>query len=336
MHNRIHTVQEEGFGQLELPDLSWEVAREAVLNAVTHRDYFIRQGVQVVLYRDRLEITSPGGFIGGITPPNALRHPPVHRNERLARVFQTIGLVNRVGLGVDRMYEGLLRLGKDVPRYSADETHVRLVIPLETDERFAICRQSVLDRWAASTVLQLAEDEAARRLADLRERGYLTVRGRGRAATYALARSLAERLRGRAAVEAEVPLEEEHVRLRIRAVLRERGRLSNADMRRLSGFSRVQVYRVRVYRLVKQLEASGEVRIMGKGRGAHIVLARPVSGSARRAGALARIRRAPPGLGPYPQAAADRAGGVRLLERAAQAAVRRARLSVLPGSPQGI
>jgi uncharacterized membrane protein len=56
------------------------------------------------------------------------------------------------------------------------------------------------------------------------------------------------------------------VRLRILAVLQERGRLSNADMRRLSGFSRVQVYR-----LVKQLEAGGEVRIVGKGRGAHIV-----------------------------------------------------------------
>lgn len=301
VHNRIHTIQEEGFGQLELPDLSWEVAREAVLNAVTHRDYFVRQSVQVSLYRDSLEVTSPGGFIGGITPQNVLRHPPVHRNELLSRAFQTIGLVNRVGLGVDRIYEGLLRLGKDVPRYSADEAHVRLVIPLEANERFAmfvareerearrlelddllvlraLCRQSVLDRWAASAVLQIAEDEAARRLADLRERGYLIVRGRGRAAAYTLTRSLAERLRGRAAVEAEVPLEEEHVRLRILAVLRDRGRLSNADMRRLSGFSRVQVYR-----LVKRLEAGGEVRIMGRGRGAHIVPA-PKSGARARQG----------------------------------------------------
>lgn len=50
VRNRVRTVQEEGFGQLELPDLSWEVAREAVLNAVTHRDYFLRQGAQIALY----------------------------------------------------------------------------------------------------------------------------------------------------------------------------------------------------------------------------------------------------------------------------------------------
>jgi ATP-dependent DNA helicase RecG len=299
VHNRIRTVQEEGFGQLEFPDLSWEVAREAVLNAVTHRDYFLRQGVQVSLYRDRLEITSPGGFVGGITPQNVLRHPPAHRNELLARAFQAIGLVNRVGLGVDRIYEGLLRLGKEVPRYSTDEAHVRLTIPLETDERFAVfvareerrgrrlelddllilrtlCRQSALDRWSAAAVLQLGESEAGQKLAALRERGYLIVKGRGRAATYTLGRELAETLRGRAAMYAEIPMEEEHVRLRILALLKERGRLSNADIRRISGFSRIQVYR-----LVKQLEAAGDVQIAGRGRGAHIVPVRRTAGEKR-------------------------------------------------------
>lgn len=288
-HVRVKTLQEEGFGQLELPDLSWEVAREAVLNAVTHRDYFLRQGVQIALYRGRLEVVSPGGFIGGVTPANILRHPPVHRNELLARVFQTIGLVNRVGIGVDRIYEGLLRLGKDIPRYTADEAHVRLTLPLETDERFAVfvareerqgrglelddllilralTRVASLDRWSAAPVLQLAEEEAAARLALLRERGYLVVRGRGRSATYSLRRDLAEELRGRLAVQAEVSLDEEHVRLRVLQLVRERGRLSNAEIRRMSGFSRTQVYR-----LIKRLEAEGSVRIVGKGRGAHVV-----------------------------------------------------------------
>jgi ATP-dependent DNA helicase RecG len=138
VNNQIKTLQEEGFGQLEFPDLSWEVAREAVLNAVTHRDYFLRQGIQIAQFRDRMEVISPGGFIGNITPENILRHPPSHRNELLARILQTVGLVNRVGLGVDRIYEGLLRLGKDLPRYSADEAHVKLVIPLETQDSFAL------------------------------------------------------------------------------------------------------------------------------------------------------------------------------------------------------
>jgi ATP-dependent DNA helicase RecG len=288
----IQTLQEEGFGQLELPDLSWEVAREAVLNAVTHRDYFLRQGVHIGLFTDQLEITSPGGFIGGITPDNVLRHPPIHRNELLARAFQAIGLVNRVGLGVDRIYEGLLRLGKGVPRYEADEAHVRLVLPLRTDERFAlfVAREEregrflelddllalralagagTLDRWGAARVLQLPEDQAAERLASLRQRGYLVVRGRGRTASYTLRRDLAERFRGALAYAMEVPLDEAHVRLRVTQLLRERGTLTNAEIRRISGFSRTQVYR-----LVRRMVEEGEVRIVGKGRGARVELAR--------------------------------------------------------------
>lgn len=287
-HNRIRTVQEEGFGQLEFPDLSWEVAREAVLNAVTHRDYFVRQAVVIRLHRDRLEIDSPGGFVNGITAENILRHPPAHRNPLLAEALHKIGLVNRVGMGVDRIYEGLLRLGKDVPRYSADEAHVRLTISLESNTQFALfvaeqarlgheltldqllllkalVSRSSLDRWSAAPRLQTVEDEAALVLAQLRRLGYIVVQGRGRGSSYHLRRDLAERFRGRAAVDAEVALDEEGVVLRIEALLRERGALTNAEIRRFSGFSRTQVYR-----LVKGLEAKGKARIVGHGRGARV------------------------------------------------------------------
>ncbi|MFZ5877546.1 MAG: RNA-binding domain-containing protein [Nitrospirota bacterium] len=289
VNNRVRTIQEEGFGQLEFPDLSWEVAREAVLNAVTHRDYFLRQSTQVALYRDRLKVTSPGGFVGGVTAENVLRHAPVHRNELLARACQTAGLVNRVGLGVDRIYFELLRLGKNAPRYDADESHVDLLIPLETHEGFALfvareerqgrplelddllilralVARSIVDRWSAARILQLSEDEAAGRLISLRERGYLVVRGRGRGASYDLRRDLASRFRGRAAVDAELPLDEEAVRLRILALLREHGRLTNAEIRRFSGFSRAQVYRI-----VKALEAEGQARFAGRGRAGHVL-----------------------------------------------------------------
>jgi ATP-dependent DNA helicase RecG len=295
VNNRIRTIQKKGFIQLELPDLSWEVAREAVLNAVTHRDYFLRQGIQVKLYEDRLEVVSPGGFMGDISPENILRHPPIHRNELLARVFQTIGLVNRVGLGVDRIYKELLRLGKNMPKFTADESHVQLVIPLISHEEFVLfiteeerkgrrfdldelilmrsfVRTTSLDRWSAAAALQLSEEEAAERLVRMREAGYVIVRGRGRGASYDLRRDLSVRLRGRASADAELllDLDKEAVKLRILTLLRERGRLTNAEIRRFSGFGRVQVYR-----LVKDLEAEGKIRFAGKGRAAHIL---PVGG----------------------------------------------------------
>lgn len=288
----LRTVQPRGFAQLELPTIDWEVAREAILNAIAHRDYFLRQGIIVALHQDHIEVKSPGGFLDGITPDNVLRHQPLHRNELLARSLQRLGFVNRVGLGVDRIYEGLLRAGSRPPTYTADESSVSLSLPLGGDDEFAawvveqetegprldldlliVLRRLVdlgsLDRRSATECLQLSESEAADRLAQMRREGLLVARGRGRATTYELNRPLSERLRGRALTDADHPLEAEGVRLRILALLREHGKLTNSEIRDFSGYSRQKVLA-----LEKELEREGLIELHGHGRGAYIALAR--------------------------------------------------------------
>lgn len=169
------------------------------------------QSIHLRLSGNRVEITGLGGFIGGVTAENFLRHPPVRRNPLLADVPQTIGLVSRPGLGVDRIYEESLSLGKDLPRYEADESHVKLVLPTRTHTDFTrfvqdnrsrgeepgvddlivlrgLARRPVLDRWSASRILQLSANEAANILVSLRMRGFLVPQGRGRGTTYRLAR----------------------------------------------------------------------------------------------------------------------------------------------------
>lgn len=287
----LRTIQPRGFAQLEIPTLSWEVAREAILNAVAHRDYFPRQGIIVAIHRDHVEITSPGGFLGGISPSNVLRHPPVHRNELLARALQQLGLVNRVGLGVDRIFEGLLRSGARPPTYMADEISVSLTLPLGGSDDFAawvvehekesdpltlddliVLRRVVdagaIDRMSAAHQLQLNETDAANHLADMRGRKLLVARGRGRATTYGLPRPLSEQLRGKGVTDADRPLEAEGVRLRILELLKERDRLTNAEIRDFSGYSRQQVLSIE-----KSLESEGLIDLKGYGRGAYIVLA---------------------------------------------------------------
>jgi ATP-dependent DNA helicase RecG len=286
-HLHLRSEATAGFGELILPDLTWWAAREAILNALVHRDYFLSGSVLVEIHADRAVVTSPGGFIGGVRPENILRHPPVRRNPFLADVLQQAGLVNRAGLGVDRIYEELLRLGKPVPRYEADEAHVRLTIPtlthlpfaqfvaeearagrvLELDDLLllrALVDRGTLHRWSAAEALQVGEAEAAEKLVSLREARYVTPRGRGRGTAYQLERRLSDQLRGPEETDRDLPLDQERIRLSLEAILRERGRLTNAEIRRVSGLSRMEVIR-----LMKRLQADGAVELVGRGRGAH-------------------------------------------------------------------
>lgn len=112
------------------------------------------------------------------------------------------------------------------------------------------------------TYLQLGEAATATQLADMRRKTLLVARGRGRAAHYSLPRVLSDRLRGRALTDADRPLENEGVRLRVLALLQERERLTNGQIREFSGYSRAQVHA-----LMRQLTAEGLIEMRGVGNG---------------------------------------------------------------------
>lgn len=282
----LTTVPVSGFRDLEIPDVGPWVAREAILNAVTHRDYFPRQSVLVSLYPDRLEVTSPGGFPGGVTAENVIRHPPVRRNNLLANVFRDIGLVDRVGQGVDRIYTELLRAGKPRPYYGGAPDFVRLTLPTRTDPevvRFlasedrrdrpfrlddllvfdALREAGEIDRWAAARVLQTNDAEAARCLALLRRDGHLVARGRGRGTRY----GLAEALRGvftRTLVER--PAAGDDARRRVLSALARRERLTNAEVRRLTAGARNGAFL-----MMRALCREGLAVMVGTRGGAHYI-----------------------------------------------------------------
>lgn len=124
-HNHMFTLK-VGLFHFEIPEFPPEVYREALVNALVHRDY-LRQGpVYLRQYPDRLEISSPGGFFGGVTPENVLGHEPVTRNRLLAEAFQRVRLVERAGVGVKRMFQIMLSFGKEPPGYEATSDFVRV------------------------------------------------------------------------------------------------------------------------------------------------------------------------------------------------------------------
>lgn len=121
---------EQGLFRISIPEFNPRAVREAIVNAFAHRDYTQLGRVMVRIDADGLSISNPGGFIEGVTYHNILTVEPHGRNPVLADALKRVGLAERSGRGVDRIFEGSLIYGRDLPDYSeSTSTSVRLFIP---------------------------------------------------------------------------------------------------------------------------------------------------------------------------------------------------------------
>jgi len=113
---------QDGLFMLDISTFDERAVREAVLNAVSHRDYRHGGSVFVRQYARRIEIVSPGGFPPGITPENILwqQNP---RNRRIAEALARCGLVERAGQGFDMIYGECIRHSKPPPDFSRTDAH---------------------------------------------------------------------------------------------------------------------------------------------------------------------------------------------------------------------
>ena len=119
---------QDGLFRMDLPTFDEIPVREALLNAVTHRDYRLGGSIFVRQFSQRLEVVSPGGLPAGITTGNILdqQNP---RNRRLAETLAKCGLIERSGQGMNLMFERAIRQGKPLPNFSGTSAHeVRLVL----------------------------------------------------------------------------------------------------------------------------------------------------------------------------------------------------------------
>jgi ATP-dependent DNA helicase RecG len=110
-----------GFYRVPIPDYSLDGFREAVNNAVLHRDYTRLDAAYIQWYPDHILITSPGGLPPGITMDNILVHEPKPKNPLLAEAFKRIGIIEQTGRGVDRIFMGQLRYGRHPPDYGRSD-----------------------------------------------------------------------------------------------------------------------------------------------------------------------------------------------------------------------
>ena len=113
---------QEGLFVFDIPTFNERVVREALLNAVSHRNYQMSGSIFVRQYHDRLVMENPGGFPVGITLDNILNRQ-VPRNRRIAEILALCGLVERSGQGMNLIYELSIKEAKSLPDFKGTDAN---------------------------------------------------------------------------------------------------------------------------------------------------------------------------------------------------------------------
>ena len=115
----------------ERPELPEEAIREAVVNALAHRDYRSTANAQIYLFTDRLEITSPGGLPAGMTEAD-LGIKSIPRNPLLFGILHRMEAVERIGSGIRRIRSMCREHGVAEPVIEVSESWVTTTFPRQT------------------------------------------------------------------------------------------------------------------------------------------------------------------------------------------------------------
>ena len=289
-----NTEEEIQFGlfRIAVPAYSQTAFREALANALTHRDYTQRGAIHVQWSVDQLEISSPGGFPEGIRIDNLLVAPPHPRSAVLADAFKRVGLVERTGRGINRMFAEQLRVGRPAPDYGrTTDQAVVAILPggpanlamtkwvLEQEQRdrpltlpeLQILSELLRERRATTAELaaltQRTESETRNLLSRMVERGWVEARGEGKGRTWHLSASVyrvLESSAGYVRVRGFEPLQQEQM---ILAFVSAHGRITRAQAADLCAIAPEQASRV-----LRRLAQEGKLQQHGERKGTHYEL----------------------------------------------------------------
>ncbi len=275
---RNEVVQyQDGLFRRDVPVMNETVVREAILNAVTHRDYRLPGSIFVKQFPRKLEITSPGGFPSGITLDNLLRRQSP-RNRRVAETCARCGLVERSGQGVDRMFEESLKEGKPRPDFTGTDGY-QVTITLLGDiqnpqfvrflERLSAERQTtfsvedllVLDALQSEAPVSSYLRPNLNRLVD---EGIVERVGRGRGVRYVLSRQFYSFLGKQGAYTRRRGLDRETNKELLLRHIKEAGK-QGARLTDLQDVLK-ELSKNQVQTLLKELKSNGRAHVVGATR----------------------------------------------------------------------
>lgn len=289
---KARVVEEEiqvGLFRVPVPNYDRRAFREAFVNALVHRDFSRVGAVHVKIGDDGLSISNPGGFVEGVTLDNLLVAAPRSRNPLLADVIKRIGLAERTGRGIDRIYEGMLRYGRPSPDYSmsneftvsvhmtnaaADLDFLKMVVEQEDklgnmpiDSLIILSRLREERRLTTADLapsVQKPEAHVRATLEKLVERGFLEPHGTGRGRAYTLSASLYQKAGQRSEYIRQAgfaPIQQEQMVLKY---IDKHGNIKRADVIELC-----QITRDQAAKLLARLVNEKKIYLHGERRGAY-------------------------------------------------------------------
>lgn len=285
--NRIVNVQ-VGLFRLEIVDFPEKVFQEALLNALSHRDYQSQGAVYVKHYPDKIVIENPGAFLDGITENNIITHPSVPRNKLIAETLQHLKYVQRTGQGVDIIFREMISSGKPFPEYKSYNDAVSLTIYSAIDDidfvKFIANEENELNRSfslselmilrylkdnrkitmsEAESLIQEARDQAQNACNNLKRYGLIELLGN----EYMLTAKIYDELKNSVDYTKDKAIQYIKAREMILEYIRDRGFINNELVRELCGFSQKQA-RIILQRMRKE----NLIELSEKGRYAKYII----------------------------------------------------------------
>lgn len=279
---------EYGLFRIPIPEFDRAAFREGLVNAFCHRDYTILGTVRVLIDDEGLAISSPGGFIDGVNLKNLLTVEPHGRNPVLADAMKRIGLAEKTGRGIDRIFEGSIVFGRPWPDYSESTSHtVKLFIQrAKADLPFAkfvadeqnrqgkplsiytlmilsvmnMERRVTLDRIVDAT--NLSENKVRSAVEKLIEQGLVEASGQGRNRSYILGAKIYKKNKETIQYVRQTDIDSiRYPELIMKLAGTQNGLITKQDVAEL-----LKITPVQAYALIKKLQKAGKLELVNGGK----------------------------------------------------------------------
>jgi len=168
--------------------------REALSNAIIHRDYLLNSGVQLSMFENRIEIVSPGGLPEGMDEEQYYRGlTSLSRNPIIANVFFRLKLIEQFGTGIKRILDSY-RHYNTKPSFDIQKSQIRIILPVTNFDYTKLEKKEAIlsylraypnsSRQSIEDVVRIEKNTLIRRLNELGEIGLVSKSGNGPSTVY--------------------------------------------------------------------------------------------------------------------------------------------------------